>query len=136
MPKGYWIARVDIRDAERYKDYVAAAKLAFDRFGAKFLARGGEHEVAEGPGRARNVIIEFDSLATARECYHSPEYQVAAALVNANALAFFHECQRVAYGQFNSLSTGRRRHSWRRPWFAGACAQPRGGKRAGVLRLP
>ncbi|TIQ61466.1 MAG: DUF1330 domain-containing protein, partial [Mesorhizobium sp.] len=22
MPKGYWIARVDVRDAEGYKDYV------------------------------------------------------------------------------------------------------------------
>ena len=28
MAKGYWIARVDVRDAERYKDYVAAAKPA------------------------------------------------------------------------------------------------------------
>ncbi|RVA53949.1 DUF1330 domain-containing protein, partial [Mesorhizobium sp. M7A.F.Ca.US.001.01.1.1] len=55
MPKGYWIARVDVRDAEGYKDYVAAAKPAFERFGAKFLARGGEYEKAEGPGRARNV---------------------------------------------------------------------------------
>ncbi|EXL06628.1 DUF1330 domain-containing protein [Aquamicrobium defluvii] len=80
MPKGYWIARVDIRDPERYKDYVAAARVAFERFGAKFLARGGNHEAAEGPGRARNVIIEFDSLATAQECYHSPEYQIAAAI--------------------------------------------------------
>lgn len=80
MPKGYWIARVDIRDPERYKDYVDAAKPAFERFGAKFLARGGAHEAAEGPGRARNVIIEFDSLEIAHECYHSPEYQVAAAI--------------------------------------------------------
>ena len=46
MPKGYWIARVDVRDAEGYKDYVAAAKLAFDRFDVKFLARGGAHEKA------------------------------------------------------------------------------------------
>lgn len=80
MPKGYWIARVDIRDPERYKDYVAAAKPAFERFGAKFLARGGAHEAAEGPGRARNVIIEFESLAVARDCYRSPEYQRAAAI--------------------------------------------------------
>jgi uncharacterized protein (DUF1330 family) len=80
MPKGYWIARVDIRDPERYKDYVAAAKPAFERFGARFLARGGEHEKAEGPGRARNVIIEFDSLKVAHDCYYSPEYQRAAAI--------------------------------------------------------
>ncbi|TIS60053.1 DUF1330 domain-containing protein [Mesorhizobium sp.] len=80
MPKGYWIARVDVRDAEGYKDYVAAAKLAFDRFDVKFLARGGAHEKVEGPGRDRNVIIEFPSLATARDCYHSPEYQRAVAI--------------------------------------------------------
>jgi uncharacterized protein (DUF1330 family) len=62
MPKGYWIARVDIRDAERYKDYVAAAKIAFDKYGARILARGGAYEKA------------------AHECYHSPEYQRAAAI--------------------------------------------------------
>lgn len=77
MPKAYWIARVDVRDPEGYKDYVAAAKPAFERFGAKFLARGGTAEAAEGPGRARNVIIEFASLETARDCYNSPEYQHA-----------------------------------------------------------
>ncbi len=78
MAKGYWIARVDIRDAERYKDYVAASKIAFDKYDAKVLARGGDHELAEGPGRARNVILEFSSLAQAQACYHSPEYQIAA----------------------------------------------------------
>ncbi|MEQ1951323.1 DUF1330 domain-containing protein [Mesorhizobium sp. CN2-181] len=80
MPKGYWIARVDVRDAEGYKDYVAASKLAFDKYGAKMLARGGAHELAEGTGRARNVVIEFASLQTAHDCYHSPEYQAAKAI--------------------------------------------------------
>jgi uncharacterized protein (DUF1330 family) len=77
MPKGYWIARVDVRDAEGYKEYVAAAKPAFERYGARFLARGGAHEAAEGTARARNVVIEFDSLQAAHDCYHSPEYQRA-----------------------------------------------------------
>ena len=80
MPKGYWIARVDVRDPEGYKDYVAATRAAFGKYKATFLARGGNHELAEGPGRARNVIIEFPSMAEARDCYHSPEYQVAAAI--------------------------------------------------------
>ncbi len=80
MPKAYWIARVDVRDAEGYKDYVAAAKLAFDKYGASFLARGGPFEAAEGPGRARNVVIEFASLQAAHDCYHSPEYQHAASI--------------------------------------------------------
>jgi uncharacterized protein (DUF1330 family) len=34
----------------------------------------------EGRGRARNVVIEFESLAAARDCYNSPEYQAAKAI--------------------------------------------------------
>ena len=82
MLKGYWIARVDVRDAEAYKDYVAAAKPAFERFGAKFLARGGTTDAVEGPGRARNVIIEFASLKQAQDCFNSPEYQHAKSIRN------------------------------------------------------
>ncbi|HEX2594155.1 MAG TPA: DUF1330 domain-containing protein [Rhizomicrobium sp.] len=77
MAKGYWIARVDVRDPEEYKKYVEAASAAFRKYGAKFLARGGKTEMAEGVGRARNVIIEFESLDAASACYHSPEYQHA-----------------------------------------------------------
>ena len=80
MPKGYWIARVDVRDTERYKDYVSTAKPAFEKYGAHFLARGGAYEKLEGPVRARNVVIEFPSLQAAHDCYHSPEYQIAAAI--------------------------------------------------------
>lgn len=80
MPKGYWIAHVDVRDPERYKDYVSTAKPAFERYGAKFLARGGPYEVLEGDSRARNVVIEFPSLAAARDCYNSAEYQAAKAI--------------------------------------------------------
>lgn len=80
MAKGYWIARVDINDAERYKDYVSAAKPAFEKYGAKFLARGGNFHKLEGQVRSRNVVIEFPSLQTALDCYNSPEYQIAAAI--------------------------------------------------------
>ncbi|HBF31951.1 DUF1330 domain-containing protein [Rhizobium sp.] len=77
MAKGYWIARVDVHDAERYKDYVSTAKPAFERYGAIFLARAGRTEPVEGPARARNVVIEFPSLQDALDCYNSPEYQAA-----------------------------------------------------------
>ena len=78
MHKGYWIARVDSRDPERYKDYVEAARPAFEKFGAKFLARGGATTTLEGVARARNVVIEFSSAEAAIACYNSPEYQIAA----------------------------------------------------------
>ncbi|MEH3127475.1 DUF1330 domain-containing protein [Agrobacterium cavarae] len=78
MTKAYWIARVDVRDAERYKDYVATAKPAFERYGAKFIARGGAFTELEGQARSRNVIIEFPSMQHAVDCYNSEEYQAAA----------------------------------------------------------
>jgi uncharacterized protein (DUF1330 family) len=80
MTKAYWIARVDVRDPERYKDHVAGSKVAFERYGAKFLARGGKAEAVEGQGRARNVVIEFETMQHALDCFNSPEYQAAAAI--------------------------------------------------------
>jgi uncharacterized protein (DUF1330 family) len=77
MPKAYWIARVDVDDPETYKSYVATAKPAFERYNAKFLARGGKTEVLEGQARARNVVVEFPSMEAALACYNSPEYTEA-----------------------------------------------------------
>ncbi len=80
MPKGYWIAHVDVENEERYPDYVAAARPAFEKHGARFLARGGAHKGMEGITRSRNVVIEFPSLQAAVDCYNSPEYQAAKAI--------------------------------------------------------
>lgn len=87
--KGYWIALVDVTDPENYPKYIAANKAAFDKYGAKFLVRGGEGEVIEGPAASRRVIIEFDSYQTALDCFHSPEYQAALKLRQACSTAHF-----------------------------------------------
>lgn len=80
MPKGYWIGRIDVRDAERYKDYIATATPAYQRFGARFLVRGGKVHAAEGAARARNVVVEFPTIEDAIACYNSPEYAQARAI--------------------------------------------------------
>jgi uncharacterized protein (DUF1330 family) len=77
MPKGYWVARVDVHDPEVYKDYVAANAAAFAKYGARFLVRGGRSEAPEGTPRSRNVVIEFKDYDTAVACYRSPEYIAA-----------------------------------------------------------
>lgn len=76
---GYWIARVDVNDVDRYQDYVAANAEPFAKYGARFLIRGGRFENPEGTSRERNVVIEFPSYSDAVECYRSPEYQAAKA---------------------------------------------------------
>ncbi|KQQ78934.1 DUF1330 domain-containing protein [Aureimonas sp. Leaf324] len=80
MPKAYWIARVDVHDPERYPDYVTTAAPAMQRFGARFLVRGGPFQALEGSSRTRNVVIEFASMEDAMACYNSVEYQAAKAI--------------------------------------------------------
>ena len=80
MAKGYWIARVDVTDPEKYKEYVAANAEPFRKFGARFLVRAGRFENPEGSCRSRNIVIEFPSYQAALDCYRSPEYQEAAKL--------------------------------------------------------
>jgi uncharacterized protein (DUF1330 family) len=89
MKKGYWMAMVDITDPENYPRYIAANKAAFDKYGARFIVRGGEGEVFEGPAATRHVVIEFESLQAALDCYHSPEYQAALKLRQAYSTAHF-----------------------------------------------
>lgn len=80
MAKGYWIARVDVEDAEAYKAYVAANAAPLKEYGARFLVRAGQFENPEGSSRKRNVVIEFPSYRAALDCWHSPGYQSAVAL--------------------------------------------------------
>jgi uncharacterized protein (DUF1330 family) len=88
MPKGYWIAHITITDPETYRQYAAAFKRAFKKFGARDIIRGakespgyeggGRFEIKSGTLKDRHVVIEFDSYEQALACYDSPEYQLAA----------------------------------------------------------
>jgi len=77
MPKGYWVANVDVDNAQEYAKYVAANAVAFEKYGARFLVRGGKSTVVEDEMRSRVVVIEFKDYETALSCYNSPEYQEA-----------------------------------------------------------
>lgn len=77
MAKGYWVACVDVRDADAYQKYRAALAAPFQKFGATFLTRGGKSELVEGKLRARVIVIEFPSYQAALDCYNSPDYQAA-----------------------------------------------------------
>ena len=77
MATGFWIVRVDIKDMETYKSYIAANADPLKKYGAKFLVRGRKFENVEGTSRERNAVIEFPSYEQAVQCWHSPEYQAA-----------------------------------------------------------
>jgi len=85
--KGYWIGQIDVRDPEAYKAYMVADQAPFGQFGARYLVRGGRHEVMEGKARSRMVVLEFPSYEAALGCYRSAEYQAAKKLREGNAEA-------------------------------------------------
>ena len=89
MPKAYWVVRVSVRNPEQYPDYLAAARPAFEKFGANFIVRGGTFELMKGQAHDRNVVVEFSDYETAMACYRSPEYQKARAIRQAHADADF-----------------------------------------------
>ncbi len=77
MPKGYVIARAVVTNATQWAVYAAAAGDAIKKYGGRPIVRGGRNEVMEGEGRARNVVLEFESLDVARTYVQSPEYTAA-----------------------------------------------------------
>jgi uncharacterized protein (DUF1330 family) len=86
MAKGYWIAHVEVTDPETYKKYLAANAVAFAKYGARFLVRGGTHVVAKGAAKSRQVILEFPDYAAALACLDSGEYKRAAEFRDAASL--------------------------------------------------
>jgi len=74
MP-AYLIARVEVTDWNQYRKYTDATPAIIERFGGKFIVRGGEMVTLEGPPETRRVvIIEFPSLDRAKAFYRSEEY--------------------------------------------------------------
>jgi uncharacterized protein (DUF1330 family) len=77
----YVIVDVDIADPVVYGEYRQLTPAAIAAYGGRFVVRGGQTETLEGdwtPGRV--VVLEFESVARAREWWSSPEYAPAKAL--------------------------------------------------------
>lgn len=78
---GYLIVRVNITDMAKYQEYMALTPAVIEKFGGKFVVRGGERVTLEGPEEThRIVLIEFPDYETVQAFYNSDEYQAAARL--------------------------------------------------------
>jgi uncharacterized protein (DUF1330 family) len=72
----YVVFDVEIRDAERYQDFMRQVKPALEAAGARYLARGGAHRVWEGDWSPRRIVIlEFPSAEAWERFYSGPVYQ-------------------------------------------------------------
>ena len=74
----YLLGRVAITDPDRYREYMKKTPGVIEKYGGKFIVRGGNVETLEGAEEKRRVVlIEFPSVQKAKEFYYSEEYQEA-----------------------------------------------------------
>jgi uncharacterized protein (DUF1330 family) len=82
----YVIVQVDVHDPVRYEDYKTLVPPSLEKFGGRFLVRGGKTHTLEGSwAPARFVMVEFPSVERAKAWWASPEYAAAKALRQATA---------------------------------------------------
>ena len=79
-----WMAAYVISEVERILDqaamerYRALASRSIAAFGGCYLVRGGDAQTVEGaPPAGMLIVVEFPSMARAREWYASAEYAEA-----------------------------------------------------------
>ena len=76
--EAYIIVRADIKDMEKYKEYLKIVPKIIESYGGKAIVRGGRTLTLEGNQENRRiVVIKFPSMDKAKEFYYSKEYREA-----------------------------------------------------------
>jgi uncharacterized protein (DUF1330 family) len=77
----YVIADVEIHDNALFDEYRKLVPATVERYGGRFLVRGGAVDSKEGSWNPKRlVVLEFASAEQARKWYASPEYAPALAM--------------------------------------------------------
>ncbi len=72
---GYLIVELEITDAEKFERYRELVPAIIEKYGGKYLVRGGDPETREGDwSPKRIVVLEFESTQRAKEFLDSEEY--------------------------------------------------------------
>src|SRR5438552_18597368 len=72
---GYLIANIDVKDAAKFEENRQKVVPVIEKFGGRYLVRGGELRRLEGNlPLSRLVILEFPTIDAAQKFYDSAEY--------------------------------------------------------------
>ena len=75
MP-AYVIVEIEIIDPVGYEEYKKQAADTVHKYGGKYIARGGKTEVLEGDWEPKRIVIlQFDSMARAKQWLECEEYR-------------------------------------------------------------
>ncbi len=76
----YLISTIEITDPVAYEEYRKLVGPVLQKFGGKFVVRGGKIDWLEGEWKPKRVVVvEFESMQKARAFSDSPEYAPAKA---------------------------------------------------------
>ena len=76
MPAYFFVDVREIKDAAKMQEYRARVVAVIEKFGGRYLVRGGPFEVVEGSYQpVFPVMLEFPNMEKAREWYDSEEYR-------------------------------------------------------------
>ena len=71
----YVIAAVDATDPTKFQEYGDQVPSTVEKYGGKYLVRGGDIETAEGSWEPkRMVVLRFENMEQLKRWYHSQEY--------------------------------------------------------------
>ena len=71
----YYIAQVEVNDADVYETYRKQVPSTLEPFGGEFIVRGGKMEVLEGEWpMPRCVVIKFPDMEKAKAWHASKAY--------------------------------------------------------------
>jgi uncharacterized protein (DUF1330 family) len=75
MP-AYIIVEIDVTDPVGYEEYKQQAGATVEKYGGKYLVRGGATETLEGDWQPKRIVIlEFATMERARGWLNSEEYR-------------------------------------------------------------
>ena len=77
MAKGYLVAHIRVRDKEGFEKFAQMSGPAISEYGGKVLVRNPAPEAREGSVSGIAIVIEFESLDSARKFYESEKYTAA-----------------------------------------------------------
>ena len=88
MPVYFMVEIKEIYDKEKYMQYVQKVPAIIEKFGGRYLARGGKTTVVSGDWTPlRFIMIEFENASKFEAWWNSPEYRAVAPLRENSAKA-------------------------------------------------
>jgi uncharacterized protein (DUF1330 family) len=73
--KAYVIGEIEVTDQGSYDEYRKQVPAIVEKYGGRFIVRGGKVEPLEGGWSPKRIVaLEFPSLEQAQKFYRSSEY--------------------------------------------------------------